>query len=496
MPENTEGLKGYNFNGFYLDIVEKKLIYNDNPLVLENWDFEILHYLILKHPDFARNEDIQREVFPKSFIATQAKSVTEKSVHRIRKIFAEIQKTHGINNEKLTRLLIETKTGVGYRLHADIEPEYIVPRPPAPVPPPRNKPAFAEWLSDNWFALAVSLLICAGIVVSWIISGSELSSVNETDPAKRTSGVFVISGSLLNIVIILGSLGYHQLKQKKQKRFREIEEDFKDGEVKEEIKSIGYETEKSWKYARKIAQLAFERYSEFWGNLLFIWLLLYIFIGCVAYFELKNPKPQVIVELFVGLIRNLFNNLNTLFVSLCFIGLYKPIKIIVSSGDSIERVKDWYSLIGASIAFILLGVELISFISFYEVNFNDPNSFIWKPVDDPAQERGVTYVFRLISGFLGGVALALYIGRLQSKFFGFPNPLLLLLFSYVSIQPLFVLFNNVSWTAFIVYLALILKCIIIVLMLRLFHSGRLLYYFVRSRQDYEKEWRNFSRVLK
>jgi hypothetical protein len=127
-------------------------------------------------------------------------------------------------------------------------------------------------------------------------------------------------------------------------------------------------------------------------------------------------------------------------------------------------------------------------------------------------EESARYGLNLASGIAGGIAMALYVGRLQSKFLG-PSPrLVIALYSYTAIQSLFVFLvegpeamvvsiNAATVTSVAVILinvALILKCLLYLYMAWLFQSGRLLFYFVRVRRTYQRvetEWLEFRKLL-
>jgi hypothetical protein len=114
---------------------------------------------------------------------------------------------------------------------------------------------------------------------------------------------------------------------------------------------------------------------------------------------------------------------------------------------------------------------------------------------------------KLLSGILGGVAMALFVGRFQSKFLKSPDKtterLIVVLYFYTVIQTLFIFYGDDSvagkWTAAaVMHFALYLKCLLILYMFWLFQSGRLLFYLVRVRRASDQvvsEWQNFREVL-
>lgn len=107
---------------------------------------------------------------------------------------------------------------------------------------------------------------------------------------------------------------------------------------------------------------------------------------------------------------------------------------------------------------------------------------------------------RPLSGVLGGVAMALYVGRLQSKFRGSALWLPPLLYFYTTLQPLYAhIGRERKWAVWIITGMLALKCLLYLYVVWLFRSSRLLFYFLRVRRVYETvvaEWKNFYSISK
>jgi hypothetical protein len=107
--------------------------------------------------------------------------------------------------------------------------------------------------------------------------------------------------------------------------------------------------------------------------------------------------------------------------------------------------------------------------------------------------RGFATVFNGITGTLSGVALALLIARLDSKLFNLRSPLVLIMFAYAAIQPLFVVFElneQVFKTieAVVLLTALGLKVSFFLVIMHTLQSGKMLNYlvcfpFLRDRVD-------------
>jgi hypothetical protein len=113
----------------------------------------------------------------------------------------------------------------------------------------------------------------------------------------------------------------------------------------------------------------------------------------------------------------------------------------------------------------------------------------------------------LLSGIVGGIAMALFISRLDSRLLGASRllPIIpIVLYFYVVIQPFYPLLN---WTyplgnqvpkhfdLWIMQLAFVLKSVMYIYVTELLKSERLLFYMICARRVYENvatEWRNFS----
>ncbi len=487
---------GYLIGDFYLDCNDKKnrKLYLRNYLFsfVNNNDLELLEMLIEDSPNVVNKDKIEAKIFNH----TNGESSIRKSIETLRKVFNDNEKQELIKTIVKQGYLfageyetfsanpfakIEDNTANGSQstnedLDSDIQEEV-------------KQKNTDENPSSRLFVWSLFISILLGLLISFIISASQpINSQN-----KIFGEIFTISGSIVHVIVLSMSLVYFHINVNKQKTFRPINEDIdKNGEPKTEIKNIGYKTRESWEKGRKIAQVSFRKYSRYWGGLLFAWLVLYAFIGLFSYIGIANyPDPKKIPVWFIFLkdsIYNLCNNVNTLFIFLCFFALYKHLKIADEKNE--KKIGGFYFWLGSIAIAFMFFVRTIAF--FLITSIND----LGKDFDENSNQATVMFVFRIISGFLGGVALALYIGRLQSKFLQVSSPLLFLLFSYVAIQPLFVFFDDANSTAFIVFMALTLKCFLIIFMFRLFQSGQLLYYFVRHRLKYELEWKNFSKILK
>lgn len=267
----------------------------------------------------------------------------------------------------------------------------------------------------------------------------------------------------------------------KAKEFRQILEDAEVADQSNQpISAIVYDDPE----ARKIAKDAQEMSTKYWRGMLFTWV---IFYGVLTYLLLPDTKNSVHALKSLSIASDLLNNLNTLLVILCYDVLNRPTEIRkgrASIGDS--RL-----FIGLGFVFIFLVLELLS----VRPDLSE---------QDLERTRYVLRVWGLFSGVIGGIAVALLIGRLQSAFLGPPRWLIILLYFYIAIQPLYIHFagrdtlGDISIAVALINAALILKCLLYLYIAFLLKSGRLLFYLVLVRRTHQKirqEWQNFQALL-
>jgi DNA-binding winged helix-turn-helix (wHTH) protein len=308
----------------------------------------------------------------------------------------------------------------------------------------------------------IQLIICIGITLTIIIS---IAGTNSWEPIN----LYV---SIPQIFMLLAAIGYLPPGPK---------------ELPEVVqKATGYDEQSEWDDARYIAEVALRRYKMYWIGYLCTWVFLYFSLGFI---ETKNNQPNYVV----GIAATFFNNLNTAMSLLCYNILNQPVEI--KAGKREINDTSW----------ILAGAALIVAFLLIEI-------FTLRVATLDAERERLLYGFTLISGIAGGVGLALFVGRLQSKFLGPSPPLVMTLYSYTAIQSLFIflvgfpkgkqVFEQSTETVIgvmLINIALFLKCLLYLYMIYLFRSGRLLFYFVKVRHTYlnvEEEWPEFRKTLK
>lgn len=236
-----------------------------------------------------------------------------------------------------------------------------------------------------------------------------------------------------------------------------------------------------------IAEKALGRYTIYWRIIWATWACLYFFLA-VGFFRLGYRYW----EHFVNIFTTLFNNLNTVVLILCYNILNQSVELKPGKRDISDAPWIWTG-IACVVAYFVIEMLTFGLVS-------------------TERSEVPLYGLSLVSGIAGGIGMALYVGRLQSKFLG-PSPwLVIALYSYMAIQSLFIflvgfpkgrqLFAEPTETLIAVILiniALILKCLLYLYMARLFQSGDLLFYFVKVRDTYlnvDEERREFRKLLK
>ena len=314
---------------------------------------------------------------------------------------------------------------------------------------------FEKWMGGRGQMITVALLACVALtsVVSvWLYVTPSL-----TQHAKP----FACLAQALVILIAF----VHSLRLARPKGFGALTQ------IKEEdVREAGYESLRDLQSDSEKIRRALKQYANYWRWLLISWLSLYVFLAILGFRGLDVSSlishADVEIQLLgirLSLFNTLLNNWNTGMLFLCFYVLNKQMK------EETER-RNLADTPFIGFAFFLL-IVLTTVFEFMSVA-NISKSFIPKGAS-------------LASGVAGAIAMALLVGRLQSKFLGPRLWLLIVLYSYTAIQPLFLyLEKNDIWAVALIDFALILKCLLYLYTAWLFQSGDLLFYFARVRRIY------------
>ncbi|HKR00272.1 MAG TPA: winged helix-turn-helix domain-containing protein [Pyrinomonadaceae bacterium] len=492
----------YLFDRYRLSIARKELLYEDHPIPLNRTQFEILRILVENQGEFVGKERLVADVCGNS---TAGANTIEQAVYDLR------GKLHDAADASR---FIETKRRMGYRfvmnvvkvsdeatgqlpaekltVAGDAAPDEDLQARARDLATQTAQPlvervraedskggmvTFREWRRGP--GQMVKWVLACGVVLTVALSIGGTANKwdnNLTILSLSIAQFFVLLFALIYVLVLRGPKGLRPIKGALGK------DDRLDKEIRE---ATGYGDPAEWDEARDIAKNALERYTMYWYGVLGSWILLY------AWLAFKGLPNSGLSSQPLNIVTTFFNNCNTILIILCYNILNKPIEIKPGK----RNISDTSLGIGSITlvtAFLIVEIFLVKLF--------------------PAFQREVLYGANLASGIAAGIAMALFVGRLQSKFLGPPPKLIIALYSYTAIQSLFVFLVEGTEAAVIlidkttvaliavilINIALILKCLLYLYMAWLFQSGRLLFYLVQVRRTYKKvetEWQGFRQVL-
>jgi len=237
------------------------------------------------------------------------------------------------------------------------------------------------------------------------------------------------------------------------------------------------------------AMIAVQQFRRSWRLLLASWCCLYVTLlfsqGLSSSGDSAASHWQTL-----QVITTFLNNSSALMLVLCYLVLNRP-TVIQVAGREVEKIPLARGLILVG-GFGILEAALVVYLE--KFGHADYAAVVLFGAD-------------LLSGIVGGIAMALFISRLDSRLLGASRllPIIpIVLYFYVVIQPFYPLLN---WTyplgnqvpehfdLWIMQLAFLLKSVMYIYVTELLKSERLLFYMICARRVYEDvatEWRNFS----
>ena len=242
----------------------------------------------------------------------------------------------------------------------------------------------------------------------------------------------------------------------------------------------GYTDPNQWQQAKQSANDLLTTYLRYWRLFLVTWTLLYlVMIG--SFLDLP-PNALGVLRIAMSLI----SNINTLAIALCFVVLNQPTAFGQDgAATDLTRACNRLERYGKLCILLVLVIQSALMVLGNTGRLS------------PAVVANSAWALDFISSFVGGVALALFVGRVQSKFMGPSTWLPMALYLYVGLQTLYVAVsdrNDEFVAAVIIEVALVLKCLLFLFVIWLFKSGRFLFYFVRVNKIYEQvnpHWKTF-----
>ena len=235
-----------------------------------------------------------------------------------------------------------------------------------------------------------------------------------------------------------------------------------------------YETEslKGWMDFKKRANKVTRQFTWFWVLAWFSWMLHYAYLlGKELGLFQQNAA-----------VRNLVNNLN----SLMFVFLFMTLTVSTSR---------YGALFWSKLVCLIIGMFGVEYLAYRLSNGN--------PVTE--------LTFTAISGLFASVALAAFIGSIDSKFINVPVWLIPALYLYAAIQSIYVFFGfhevvsssiGPSMSSFVnktqitvTIFAFILKAVLFVTITWILRTGRLVYFMIEEGSLNFRRDRNFAEFL-
>ena len=463
--------KSYKFGPFRL--IGERLCRGKEDVRITSKQLGILRYLIEQRNQPVRGKDLLEEFWP----ASKDENIEPKFVelNNVTQNISDLRKALGDNPQEQKYI---ATMGSKYRFVATDLEEIEERKVPSERPGGRTEGKTIELqisVGDNSVesssgredSEAEVITQSVGVLAPSNPSGAEITFRELLRSADRIDFWFIIVGIFLTVLLtVLGIARNSQEEDKLYVSLPQIVLVFLAAvHLPQGPKRL---TEEIAADSRHIAEEALNRYRIYWRCIWGTWCLLYVIL---LFIKPENREWQEVVIV-------LINNLNTAALFLCYNMLNQP--VVIKKGK--HQIED-ASWLGGGV--LLVGIYFLAELS------------IMKFVRDVNDRQLMLYGLTLISGVAGGVGMALYVGRLQSKFLG-PSPALVIaLYSYTAIQSLFIFLvgfpkgkeifdkpTELLIGVILINIALILKCLLYLYMARLFKSGDLLFYFVKVRQTY------------
>lgn len=247
------------------------------------------------------------------------------------------------------------------------------------------------------------------------------------------------------------------------------------------MEKSGYLRKNDWLIAKRAAEEALDQFELGWSAIWYSWLFLYFCFLINIIILNKAITPIFVVS------QNFANNLATVMFAFCYLILTRPTLTINYKSGNITP--NWIFLrILIPILLFFAGIEIYVRYTPEIKDFLSNISII--KLD----------LIEIIGGLFAGTVTALFVGRLDSSFFQSPKPVIILLYLYAALQPLYtVLGKDQIYTLALFALALLFKLVLFLLVAWIQRSGQILFYFIRMRHFYYQvkyDWNGFAAFLK
>jgi len=437
----------HEFGLFTLNVTKRRLYCGQDHRPLAPKPFDLLTYMARNASRPIKKQDLIANVWGNDYSGAE-----DSLVHYINVLRKAL-------NDEFRKKVIETVPTIGYSFNpeeaegtAEIQEaletsppnEDLLVEPSTDIPPPAQEidrgtsvsqtwTDFVDWISGPGTRLTLTLFFLSVVLTPLL---SIYVALGWTEPAAMKVA------SWAQFAIILGLLIHSWFWNPR----RELKS--KDECQNADARSAGFKSLDDFAQDRAALHHAAENYTYRWRLLLLSWAPLY------ALFAIGNFQ---LVEYQIAQV--MLNVLNTWMILLCFNALNSDSD--AQSGQHLSDTVLGYILFGL----LVVAVTVVIMIRKYEAATS-------------------------LSGIAAGVFMALFVGRLQSKFMGPRIWVLYLFYSYTAIQPMVLYFQtHPRWGIVILDFALILKSLLYLYVTWLLQSGLLLFYFARIK-------RTSARVIK
>lgn len=310
----------------------------------------------------------------------------------------------------------------------------------------------------------IALGIFFVLIYKWI-SGTA-STAENIDSGVEKVNWFFISVTVLNAAISVFGI-YILWKTKVDYNPSELDES--DASVSERrssiAKRIGIREIELGKYYRR-AQKGIREFKDVWMCMWFTYIFLYVFLVL---------DKQLGFEL--GVLVRFCNNLSSILLLMCVSILSDRLE----NDDHTSQIKPSTFFFGFTAIGLLTGIDLF----YYAI--------------EPENILDIQKNIKIFGGIFSGLAFGLLVGRLDSKLLNVPKPILVVLFGYAAIQPLFAYLDEGSALSLtLINYALVGKATIILVVAWLIHTKRLLFFFLKMNriiQEIDQEWKKIQKDI-
>jgi hypothetical protein len=363
----------------------------------------------------------------------------------------------------------------GYRRGAEVKPI----RSASPITKPFSSLSFEKWAFRTFEDLPLKLWLGCGILVSVVVIFPavlfKVTGYRVTwDFANPRFSLSAVQAVVIGVVLAASKSIYVP-----------DQNDFSGDAQRDERARLacGFDDEVKWAAAKNSALDSLSRFTSCWRALLAVWFCLYVVLAISGYLTHAGSEPDVALRL----LSNLLNNCNSLALALCFVLLDHPM-VSLETGQKTTLLRALHRMTGWGSAAILAFSLLVGLLHRFPLS------------PEPDFRADLLWSADIVSGLIGGVVLALLVGRIQSKFLNPPTWLPLFLYFYVVIQSLYVLINlKFIGGGAIILTALFLKSLLCLYVAWLYKSGRFLFYLLRVKKTYLRvhpDWTDFFLTLK